>query len=163
VTDLSTYRPRYGLNGVHLAFECIPEGSEEVCVVDVSAPIENLNGVGDGDGRIVVSDAAETIDPAFTTGPAGFAWNPSFLDEIAFFRDTTNGSGDVVSHLFRASYDGSTVNLYTPDGMDDGGPAAGDGDHRLVGGRTDRLRRTRRTVAPSILPYVIRQTAPASG
>ena len=122
VTDVAAYRPRYGLDGVRLAFECDIGGIDEICVVpDVSGPIALLNGAGDGDGRNVVSDAAETIDAVFTSGPAAFAWNPSVLDEIAFFRDTIDAvSGAAVSHLFRASYDGSTVNLYTPDGMDDG-------------------------------------------
>jgi hypothetical protein len=130
VTDVSTFRPRYGLDGVRLAFECIVNGVEEVCVIpNVSGPIGTLDRIGEGTGKIVVSNAAETIDDRFVGGPGAFAWNPSVLDELAFFRDTTDAtSGFAVSHLFTAKYDGSGVTLHTPNGMD-----AGEGPLRVVG------------------------------
>ncbi|MGH2670362.1 MAG: hypothetical protein ACRDH5_14815, partial [bacterium] len=87
VSDTSTRRPRWSLDGVHLAFECGDGFSpaQDVCVIpDVTGPISFLEGAGNGKGKIFVTD----FDAAKTNGPGTFAWDPLNPSRLAVVRDS---------------------------------------------------------------------------
>lgn len=106
VADTSARRARWSPDGVHLAFECGPEFTtqEDVCVIpDVTGPITGLSRVGDGAGRIVVTD----FDPSKVGGPASFAWDPTDPRRLIVVRDSVTPFG-LASRLWTVGFDGLT-------------------------------------------------------
>ncbi|MDH3495501.1 MAG: hypothetical protein OER21_01945 [Gemmatimonadota bacterium] len=122
-TDTSTWFPRYNSTGQHLAFECGNRFAEvDVCVVpNVDGPILSLEGVGNGAGKVFVTDFDQVNRK---TGPGAFAWDPQNPDRLAFVRDSLG-----TSRIYTALFDGSDVQPLSPDFMD-----VGSGPLQIVGG-----------------------------
>ena len=112
ITDTSTRRPRYSPDGKHLAFECGDGFSldQDVCVIlNVDGPIASLDGVGDGAGKIYLTDR---VDPTLG-GFGAFAWDRQVIGRIAVVRDSVI-FGRSVSRLFTMSADGTSITPLTP-------------------------------------------------
>ncbi|MDH3458651.1 MAG: hypothetical protein OER90_17565, partial [Gemmatimonadota bacterium] len=122
-TDTSTWFPRYNPTGKHLAFECGDLFTEiDVCVVpNVDGPIPTLDRIGDGAGKVFVTDFDQTNRK---TGPGAFAWDPQNPDRLAFVRDSAGSS-----RIYTSLFDGTDVQPLSPDFMDVGtGPLVIVGD-----------------------------------
>ena len=118
VSDTSARRARWSPDGVHLAFECGAgfTTQEDVCVIpDVSGPITGLSRVGDGAGRVVVTD----FDPGKTDGPASFAWDPTDSKRLIVVRDSMTTFG-LASRFWTVGFDGQTPLPLSPAVMDVG-------------------------------------------
>ena len=122
-TDTSTWFPRYNPTGRHLAFECGDQFTEiDVCVVpNVDGPIPSLEGIGDGQGKVFVTDFDRTNR---NTGPGEFAWDPQNPDRLAFVRDSAG-----TSRIYTSLFDGTDVQPLSPDFMD-----VGNGPLIIIGG-----------------------------
>jgi Tol biopolymer transport system component len=74
-----------------------------VCVIpDVTAPLGTMDGIGDGTGKVYVTDA---VSPDLG-GSGAFAWNPNNPDQLAVVRDSSLG-GPVGSQVWLVNFDGS--------------------------------------------------------
>jgi Tol biopolymer transport system component len=106
VNDTLARRARYSPDGVHLAFECggLSAGFQDVCTIaDVTTP---ANGMGDGSGKVFVTDAA---DSRFG-GPPAFAWNPRDPSQLAVVRDVSV-QGSFTSVIYLVNFNGSGVSV----------------------------------------------------
>ena len=118
VTDTNTTRPRFSLNTgtgqLHLATICgNPSFSvQDVCVVaDVSGPIAALEGIGNGTGKVFVTDFVD----ATLGGSGAFAWNPTNPDQMVVVRDSIIGVPNrQASQMWRVNFNGSGVAELTP-------------------------------------------------
>jgi Tol biopolymer transport system component len=104
--DTSTWNPRYNPGGLRLAFECgngdYPTTAQDVCVIpDVTGALGTLNGIGDGAGKVFVTDA---VSPDLG-GSGAFAWDPGNDDRLAVVRDSVLG-GPVGSQIWFVDFDG---------------------------------------------------------
>jgi hypothetical protein len=118
VSDTSVRRARWSPDGVHLAFECGAgfTTQEDVCVIpDVTGPITGLSRVGDGAGRVVVTD----FDPSKVDGPASFAWDPTDSKRLIVVRDSLTAFG-LASRLWTVGFDGQTPLPLSPAMLDVG-------------------------------------------
>ena len=118
VADTSARRARWSPDGVHLAFECGAgfTTQEDVCVIaDVTGPIAGLNRVGDGAGRIVVTD----FDSSKVDGPASFAWDPTDPKRLIVVRDSATALG-FASRLWTVQFDGQAPLPLSPAILDVG-------------------------------------------
>jgi hypothetical protein len=118
VTDTGARRARWSPDGVHLAFECGTgfTAQEDVCVIpDVTGPITGLSRVGDGAGRVVVTD----FDSSKVDGPASFAWDPTDSKRLIVVRDSLTTFG-LASRLWTVGFDGQTPLPLSPAILDVG-------------------------------------------
>ena len=126
VSDTSARRARWSPNGAHLAFECGAgfTTQEDVCVIpDVTGPITGLSRVGDGTGRVVVTD----FDPSKVDGPASFAWDPTDSKRLIVVRDSLTTFG-LASRIWGVGFDGQAPLPLSPAILDVGkGPLRIDG------------------------------------
>jgi Tol biopolymer transport system component len=117
VSDTSTFVPRWSPNGNHIAFEC-GDGSAvfDVCAVTgVSAPLSSLGGIGNGGGKVYLTDF-NIVD--WNSGPWAFAWDPLNPDRVAVVRDSIpplGGSGQ--SMIYTMLYNGTDVQRLVPSGV----------------------------------------------
>jgi hypothetical protein len=127
MNDTSAYQPRYSPNGIHVAFACGDGYVErDVCVIpDVTASLPSLNGIGNGGGKVYVTDFDQVNRK---DGVDAFAWDPLNPDRIAFVRDSTDGVNPASSRIYTALYDGTGVQPLSPDVMD-----VGNGPLQIVG------------------------------
>ena len=127
VRDTSTRRPRWNADGTSLAFECGDGFSprQDVCVIpDVTGPIAALNGIGDGSGKLFVTDfTGDKLD-----GPGSFAWDPRDPKRLIVVRDSVTDQALVASRLWTVGSDGSAAAPLSPPVLDAGkGPLRVDG------------------------------------
>jgi Tol biopolymer transport system component len=121
VTDTSTFIPRWSPNGNHIAFECGDGWSViDICAITgVSAPLSSLGGIGNGGGKVYLTDFNVTD---WNGGPWVFAWDPLNPDRVAVVRDSVppvGGAGQ--SMIFTMLYDGGDVQRLLPTGVFDVG------------------------------------------
>ncbi|HEX9727684.1 MAG TPA: hypothetical protein VGA37_04210 [Gemmatimonadales bacterium] len=124
VNDTLTRRGRFSPDGRHLAFECGSSaflGIEDVCTVTgVDAPVATLDNIGDGGGKVFVTDAVN----ANLGGTPSFAWDPTTPDRLVVARtDTTLGV--TRGALYFVNVDGTGVSLIA-------GPMVFGGDSLIV-------------------------------
>ncbi|HXF94600.1 MAG TPA: hypothetical protein VNI61_00730 [Gemmatimonadales bacterium] len=106
VSDTSARRARWSPDGVRLAFECGDgfSAQQDVCVIpDVTGPLPVLNRIGDGAGKVFVTD----FNRSKTDGPGSFAWDPLDPKTLVVVRDSLTDKGEVVSRFYRVLYDGT--------------------------------------------------------
>jgi hypothetical protein len=108
VSDTSSRRPRWNRDGTHLAFECGPKFAQnDVCVMqNVARTIPELNRLGDGLGKTVVTDFDNRLD-----GPAAFAWDPQDPNALVVVRDGLDAQSDPVSTLYLVRADGQLIKI----------------------------------------------------
>jgi len=119
VTDTSTRRPRWNADGTSLAFECgdgLSPG-QDVCVIpDVTAPLPALNRIGDGGGKVFVTDfTGDRLD-----GPGSFAWDPKNPKRLIVVRDSMTAQSLVASRLWTVGFDGASPVPLSPPVLDGG-------------------------------------------
>jgi dipeptidyl aminopeptidase/acylaminoacyl peptidase len=130
VSDTNAAGARWSPDGTHLAFVCYGYDArqglqiEDVCIInDVTGGVTSLAGIGDGSGRVAVTDLVP--NPASRpNGTGAFAWDPTNPDRIAFVRDSTDPTGALQSsRIFTALFDGTTwsVQPLSPDVIYAGG------------------------------------------
>lgn len=102
VTDTPAVSPRWNPTGTDLAFGC---GTNDVCIIrglaSQTAPL--VNGIGDGAGKIFLSDVA--LGPT-SSGSRAFAWDPADANTVVLARNIVLGSG-ITSVLILVRSDGA--------------------------------------------------------